>query len=182
MKGISIAGRKKADGIDFYETPAWATEKLLEKESFIGNILEPCCGAGAISRILEAHNYSVISADIRTDSGVYGTPGVDFLSVANATDNVVTNPPYFCADEFVKHSLEIASGKVAMLLKLSFLESVKRYPLFQLTPLRTVYIFSKRITMYPANQPKPKNSGTITYAWFIWEKGYSGQTQIDWLI
>ena len=39
VKGISIAGRKVSDGVDFYQTPAWAIEKLLEVETFEGNIL-----------------------------------------------------------------------------------------------------------------------------------------------
>ena len=41
-KGISIAGRKVNDGVDFYQTPRWAIEKLLEIEKFNGEILEPC--------------------------------------------------------------------------------------------------------------------------------------------
>ena len=30
MQGISIAGRKVNDGIDFYATPDWAVDKILE--------------------------------------------------------------------------------------------------------------------------------------------------------
>ena len=183
IKGQSIAGRNKSDGIDYYETPSWAVEKLLDKESFNGNILEPCCGAGAISRILEAHNYEVISADIRQDADIYGISGKDFFSESYvSTSNIVTNPPYYCACEFVKRSLELANDKIAMLLKLSFLESVKRYQFFKDTPLRTIYVFSSRVTMYPGNQPKPKNGGTITYAWFVWQHGYTGKPMVDWII
>ena len=29
---------------------------------------------------------------------------------------------------------------------------------------------------------KAKESGTIAYAWYIWEKGYTGKPQIEWLI
>lgn len=182
-KGQSIAGRKNNDGIDYYETPVWAVEKLLEKEVFSEFILEPCCGGGAIAKTLEDYGHNVLSTDIRTDDGIYGLPGVDFFAAEfNPIANIITNPPYFCADEFVKLSLDIATDKVAMLLKLSFLESMKRYPLFKNSPLRTVYVFSSRVTMFPANQVKPINSGTIAYAWFVWEQGYIGKPEIDWLI
>lgn len=69
-----------------------------------------------------------------------------------------------------------------MLLKLSFLEGVKRYSFFKKSPLKNIYVFCKRVTMHPFGMEKPKNSGTIAYAWYIWEKGYKGNPQIDWLI
>jgi len=180
--GKSIAGRKNSDCIDFYQTPKWAIDKLLEREKFDGVIAEPCCGNGAISRVLEAHGYSVLSSDIRTDQAVYGDKGIDFFSSGSLADHIVTNPPYFCAQEFIEHALLLATGKVAMLLKLTFLESAKRHRFFQTAPLRTVYVFCNRVTMYPDNQPAPTNGGTIAYAWFIWEKGHVGAPEIAWLI
>ena len=181
-KGISIAGRKVNDGVDFYQTPRWAIEKFLEVETFNGEILEPCSGNGAISKVLEEYGYNVLSQDIRDDDDVYGDKGVDFFEYNGEVDNIVTNPPYFCAKEFVEKSLEVSKSKVAMLLKLSFLEGAKRYEFFRSTPLKTVHVFCKRVTMYPANEEKPKNSGTIAYAWFIWEKGYNGKPTIDWIL
>jgi hypothetical protein len=38
-----------------------------------------------------------------------------------------------------------------MFLKLQFLESADRYEWFKNTPLKMVYVFSKRPTLYPAN-------------------------------
>ena len=181
-KGISIAGRKVNDGVDFYQTPRWAIEKLLEVETFDGDILEPCSGGGAISMVLEEYGYNVSSQDIRDDKGVYGKGGEDFFNYEGEVDNIVTNPPYFCAKEFVEKALEVSNGKVAMLLKLSFLEGAKRYEFFQSTPLKYVYVFCKRVTMYPANEEKAKKSGTIAYAWYIWEKGYEGEATIKWLL
>lgn len=119
-KGISIAGRKVNDGVDFYQTPRWAIEKLLEIEKFNGEILEPCSGNGAISKVLEEHGYIVKSQDIRDDEDVYGKGNCDFFEYSGTVDNIVTNPPYFCAKEFVEKSLEVSNSKVAMLLKLSF--------------------------------------------------------------
>lgn len=50
LKGLSVAGRVRSDGVDFYATPEWATEALLEHEEFDGVILEPCSGAGQFLR------------------------------------------------------------------------------------------------------------------------------------
>lgn len=182
MNGTSIAGRKKNDGIDYYQTPIWATEKLLEVEKFEGNILEPCSGNGAISKVLESKGYEVISQDIRSDDGVYGNKGVNIFEYECNVDNIVTNPPFFCAKEVIEKCLELSNYKVAMLLKLSFLEGMKRYDFFQNTPLKKVYVFCKRVTMYPYGNEKPKNSGTIAYAWYVWEKGYEGEPTIKWLL
>jgi len=182
MQGTSISGRKCNDGVDFYQTPSWAVEKLLEHETFEGAILEPCSGAGAISKILERKGYAVKSSDIREDDGVYGNKGIDMFGIDAKADNIVTNPPFFMAKEIIEKSLSISNKKVVMLLKLVFLESVTRYDFFQNTPLKNVYVFCKRITMHPEGTEKPKNSGTIAYAWYVWEQGYIGKPQIQWII
>jgi hypothetical protein len=82
-------------GRDFYATPKWATEALLQRFQFRGPIWEPCCGAGAMSNVLAAHGYQVVSMDI-ADCG-FGSPGVDFLashSVRDGCRSIITNPRY----------------------------------------------------------------------------------------
>jgi hypothetical protein len=181
--GLSIAGRKRNDGIDFYQTPKVATLKLLEKETFNGSIIEPCSGQGAIAKVLEGKGYHVTSCDIRNDDDVYGEKGIDIFSLQqDSFSNVITNPPYFIGKEVVEKSLEIATDKVCMLLKLTFLESAKRYSFFKSSPLARVHVFSNRVTMYPFGTEEPKNGGTITFAWFVWEKNYIGHPTIDWII
>lgn len=181
MQGTSIAGRKRSDGIDYYQTPTWAVDKLLEHETFKGIISEPCSGAGAISKVLEKAGYVVVSSDIREDETVYGNKGVDIFNDNIMVANIITNPPYFCAKEIIEKSLELTTNKVAMLLKLSFLESTNRYEFFKNSPLKTVYVFCKRVNPVPEGVVL-KSSGTIAYAWYIWEHGYEGKPQIKWII
>lgn len=182
IKGYCIAGRNYDDGTDFYQTPEWATRELLEAEIFEGKIWECCSGNGAISRVLKDYEYDVISSDIREDALVYGKSGVDFLKCEMKVDNIVTNPPYKIALPIIEKALELANNKVAMLLKLTFLESRKRYPFFTSNHnLKHIHVFSKRVTMYPYGMDKPKNSGTITYAWFVWDKSYNGSPMIRWI-
>ena len=35
--------------------------------------------------------------------------------------------------------------------------------------------------MYPEDEEEPENSGTTTYAWFVWEKRYTGSAIINWI-
>jgi len=181
MKGISIAGRKLNDGIDLYETPEWATEALLAVEKFNGLTIEPACGLGAMSKILERElDDAVVSMDL-IDRG-YGTQS-NFLLSDMPVDNVITNPPYILAEQFIAKAKQVANRKIAMILKLSFLESEGRKELFadKDFPLKTVYVFRKRVQMYPHGIEKPKNSGTIAYAWFVWDKEYCGYPIIRWI-
>jgi len=183
-RGRSIAGRTaQFDGADFYETPVWATQKLLEVERFDGLIAEPCSGHGAIARVLEANGYAVQASDLRTGPEVYGKEGQSIFDLPNdSVQNVVTNPPFALAQAVIEKSLAIAERKVAMLLKLTFLESARRHAFFASTPLKSVHVFCNRVTMHPYGSNAPKNSGTIAYAWFVWERGYQGQPTLGWLL
>jgi hypothetical protein len=77
------------------------SDLLLAVEKFNGGIWEPACGDGSISKELEAAGYAVHSTDL-IDRG-YGTGGVDFLlDYRTSADNIVTNPPFKFAEEFVR--------------------------------------------------------------------------------
>lgn len=163
---------------DFYPTPREATVALLERETFTGDIWEPACGDGAISKVLEEYGHTVRSTDL-IDRG-YGEGGKDFLFSADTAANIITNPPFTLGEEFIWKSLACTTGKVVMLTKLQFLEGAKRKKMFESTPLKTVYVFSKRLTM-TRNGEKMKNSGMIAFQWMVWEHGYKGAPTIQWL-
>ena len=108
---------------DFYPTPPYATNALLDREKFIGNIWECACGDGAISKLLISEGYDVYSSDL-IDRG-FGVQH-DFLKTNKKFDNIVTNPPFNLATEFTIHGLKSINNKMALLCKLSFLEGKKR--------------------------------------------------------
>ena len=120
---------------DYYATEPKATEWLCRLEQFDGRILEPACGEGHISEVLKAAGYEVVSRDL-VDRG-YGEVA-DFLAIDNLAwnGNIVTNPPYKYAQQFVEKALSIIpeGQKVAMFLKLTFLEGKARRTLFRSTP------------------------------------------------
>lgn len=120
---------------DYYATEPKALELLLEKETFSNNIWECACGEGHLSKVLERNGYNVLSTDL-IDRG-YGKGGVDFLKCTEQFDgDIITNPPYKYAKEFVEKALELITNghRVAMFLKIQFLETVSRRELFERTP------------------------------------------------
>lgn len=186
QKHLSIVGfgKNRAEA-DFYPTPESTTKALLDREFFEGNIWECASGDGSMSKVLEKTGNKVISSDIREDNNVYGMQGIDFLTGQGYGfdfKNIITNPPYRYAKEFVIQAKKLARNKVAMLLKLVFLEGKGRYEMFKDKefPLKKVYVFCGRQKIY-ANGIIGKNSGLIAYAWFIWDKDYKGEPNIEWI-
>ena len=166
------------DGPDFFPTPPWATFALIENEAFKGDIWESACGNGAMSNVLSQTGQQVISSDL-FDRG-FGDVGEDFLRPRRRAPNIVTNPPYNAAEGFVQSGLSQSSMKFALLLRLAFLEGANRAnTIFAKSPPSRVWVFSERITFYPAGAVQ-KGSGTTAYAWFVWDKDASGSTELKW--
>ncbi len=162
--------RLVAKGPDFYPTPVWATQALIDHESFEGNISEPACGDGAMAQVLIESGMEVISSDLYERD--FGRSGIDFLKNSQIYDNIITNPPYSLVSEFVLHAVQHTTKKVAFLLRLSFLEGAKRQKkIFQKTPLARIWVFSERVTMYPKGEER-NSGGTIAMAWFVWDHVY----------
>lgn len=170
---------------DYYATPPFAVEELLKRESFNHYILEPAVGGGHIAEVLKAHGHKVQCMDI-TDRGYPGTQVKDFFTATKddliCSPDIISNAPYSMATEFVEHCLDISmdSVKVAMLLKIQFLETKKRYDLFKKYPPKKIYVFVNRINC-GKNGEFGTESSAVCYAWFVWEKGYDGLPQIDWI-
>lgn len=166
-------------GADFYPTPAWATHVLIDNEKFVGDIWECACGDGSMSTVLEKTGNRVFSSDL-FDRG-YGQPGIDFTKYNKAFDNIITNPPFHSAEEFVHSGRRNAKKKFAFLLRLAFLESSRRQQsIFSEFPPARVWVFSERITFYPKGAIR-KGSGTTAYAWFVWDRDHQGPTELFWL-
>ena len=178
-KGIS-PDRRNREKDDFYPTPSSAVEALLSVEQFHGQIWEPACGDGAISKVLEAAGHDVISSDL-VDRG-FGFPKRDFLMEWEAhVDNIVTNPPFKLAEQFAEHSLRHSRRKVAFLCRLAWLEGKERGKMFASTPLAKVWVFSSRVQMTRAGKPMLEGGGMIAFAWFVWDHEHKGPPILGWL-
>ena len=153
---------------DFVQTPKYITEALLANESFEGSILEPCCGAGAISTVLQAKGYQVISSDINE----YGF-GVkrDLFTITEPVQNVITNPPFTSALQVAicKHLLSVYTKKMALLWYVKNIGNVMEGKTRK--DLKTIWIYPERIDWVETKL------GWL-FAWYIWEKGYEGDVTI----
>ncbi len=173
---------------DFYATPEETTRALLDVLALEGSILEPACGIGHISKVLKEYypENEIISTDL-IDRG-FGEGGIDFLNhdYGRRFDNIITNPPFKLAKEFVEKALTITNDKVIMLMKIQFLESKGRREFLENSPLKYVYCFSERqSTMRNGWKINPKTgkpwSTALFLAWFVWEIGYEGEPIVRWL-
>lgn len=169
---------------DYYATEPKAAKLLLDIEPFDkqDEIWECACGEGHMAKVFEDEGYRVKSTDLIDRN--FGISGVDFLQYKDTyKGHIITNPPYKYAKEFVEHSLDIIEDgyKVAMLLRLQFLEGKKRRELFNKYPPKFVYVSSSRIMCAKNGDFSNKDMGSaVAYAWFIWEKGYVGDTIVRW--
>jgi len=96
--------------------------------------------------------------------------------------HIITNPPYRYAKEFIEKSLSIIPDGclVAMFLPIRYTEGKARKKLFQAHPPKTVYVSSSRLKCaINGNFDAMKGSAT-SYAWFVWQKGFKGNTTLKW--
>ena len=181
--GSSNHAADQREAFDYYATDPKAVEMLLEMETFAPVIWEPACGEGHISKVLQAHGHEVISTDLIYRG--FGDPEpMDFLTETfpDFEGDIITNPPYSAGLEFVTRALESVrpGGKVAMFLKVQFLEGKKRGELFSKTPPRTVYISRSRLSCAKNGDFARFPDSAIAYAWYVWEKGFTGDPVIKW--
>jgi len=182
--GASNHSEGERETNDYYATDPKAVTLLLDLENFSDlPIWECACGQGHLSKIMEKKSLIVKSSDIinRGYGEVY-----DFLSPDNKQWNghIITNPPYKYAKEFVEKAISIVSEgcKIAMFLKIQFLEGKSRRFLFEQYPPKTVYISSSRLNCAKNGDFTQvlKQGSAVAYAWFIWQKNYTGNTTLKW--
>lgn len=168
---------------DYYPTPPEGTRALLSVERFAGPIWEPACGDGAISKVLAAHGYNVVSTDLIQRS--YGIGSVNFLTeTTTRARNIVTNPPYGSglADAFVQHALRLTApvgGTVAMLLNLASLAHPARHHRWTRHPPAAIYILDD-LTCWP-NGVERGFAAEHRYCWAVWKPSHVGRPTLWWL-
>lgn len=168
--------RKKSD---LYETPYSITRHLLNREIFDtdSTFLEPACGNGAITKVLHEHfsKDAITSYDLEKD----------FFTETLAYDYIITNPPFSIANDFMVKAKTIAKKKIMFLLPLSYLHGKKRYDTIfsdKTFGLKTVYVFTRYPMLgEPLRDDGKYHTGMMVYAWYVFEKGYSANPNIDWI-
>lgn len=172
---------KDAQQHDYYATDPWAVNLLMDQETFVGPVWEPACGEGHISKALQSYGLTVHSSDLIPRG--YGADGIDFLACQRRDlhCDIITNPPYKYARDFVEKALSVVAPghKVAMFLKLTFLEGQGRRDLFRNHPQQTVYVSSARLEC--GKNGYFTGSSAVAYCWIVWQKGHQGPTALKWI-
>jgi hypothetical protein len=167
---------------DYYATDPKAAELLLEVEPELNNIWECACGEGHLAKVFDKYNKLAKATDL-IDRG-YGDPPLDFLKTyISYHGDIVTNPPYKFAKEFIEQALCMVEDgrKVCMFLKVTFLEGKARKEFFKQYPPKTIYVCSGRIKCALNGDFDATGQSAACYAWFVWEKGFEGKPTIEWI-
>lgn len=184
--GASNHTDKERQNEDYYATDPIAAEWLLKIEEIPKDkpIWECAAGEKHLSKVFEEHGYKVRSSDLIVR--IEDVEQLDFLTSNETWDGtIITNPPYNQAVNFIQKAMEsITEGnKVIMFLKVQFLEGKSRKKLFEKYPPKTVWVSSSRITCAKNGDfeyMKANGGSAVAYAFYVWQKGYKGDTILKW--
>lgn len=172
---------------DFFETPAWCVDRLLELWRGIppgGRVVEPSAGRGAIIRAVEAalpdhgirwHAIECIATQEWTlkQSGERVVVEIgDFLRPSRAINAhpvpVIGNPPYSQAEAFIRWARRCyPESEIVFLLRVNFLGADDRVPLWREVGEPDIFVLPNRPSFGLNKHGKPGTDGS-EYAWFRW--------------
>lgn len=175
---------------DLYATRPHDVELLYKYEPSIieGKIWECACGHGHIVRTLQELGATDIYASDLIDYG-FGYDVGDFLADndlhQDEFDTIITNPPYKHTTEFIKRAIDKVKpgGRVIMLMPTTILTGINRYnKIFKVNPPKYIYTFVRNTYGILVAEGEDKyQMANMSHSWFIWEKGYQGDTIVRWL-
>ena len=193
---------------DFYQSSPEIANALFEcvKAGIKGNklyaaglentvIIDSSAGTGVLLEPFKNNRWYKIGYDI-ADRGYENVRIQDWFSVdryeldkarwlPRQPEIIVQNPPFKLALEFVQHGLELLNkGELLFSLhRIQFLETRERFAKLYGNKQKPkyVFVFANRVTCVAPDVPN-KGQGAMCYAWFMWQKGFRGNTQIKWII
>lgn len=176
---------------DLYRTPPLATYILCKYGNPPKKIVEPCAGYGNIAAELIRNGHEVVCYDLNAypETLVFVQSGQNVLDLDKVTgyDGLITNPPYHKDIPRKLAEKSIAEyDYTALLLRLTFLEGIKRKSLFNNHSPTQIIIFSDRIRFdyegIEAIEREEQIGGMICYMWIIWDKRRnSTETAMKWV-
>ena len=193
LKSIYV-GVNKTDPLrntnDLYPTPPLATYILCKYSDVPKKVVEPCAGKGNIAIELQRNGHEVAAFDLYEydNSLVEIQHGYDIMKLPKQEgfDALVTNPPYFkdLPRKILEKSLK-EYNYVALFLRITFLEGIKRHDLFKKNKPSQIIFLSDRVRFKDDLDREPitkeeQIGGMIAYAWFIWGPEKTDNTKLHW--
>lgn len=191
---------QKCKDAEFFETPVWAAEAILDVEIMTPNVIDPCAGRGILGTAAYKKGYDkVLELDLNKWPGQPASviPNINWLKNQMMKDNILQNwqgatvfmnPPFSKACDFVERSFELGARKILMFQRLSFLESATRRGFFEDQPPARIWLCGDRAACFRGDMPeedmigedgklikgKKGRSSPTAHAWFVWERGHRG--------
>jgi hypothetical protein len=216
---ISSGSYAKRHPLDWYVEPEWCTAQLIaalgefRAERLQGlSIWDPCCGRGHVLAAFQGYGLKTHGSDLvrNLEPGVFvgrqlpPFVSADFLELdrAPAPCSIVCNPPYsykkvaygdlrglLISEAFARHALQLATGRVCLLLPSKWLASQSRYRLFTEHPPFAVLHLCQRPSMPPGDRiaamgNRAFRGGMTDYCWIVWNVEHPTPlhaTQTVWL-
>jgi hypothetical protein len=182
---LGVNPNSKREENDFYATNPVALKLFLKEFKELNNCVWECaCGEGHLSQELINNGYIVQSTDLIDRGYESFTEKISFLDCNTKWNgDILTNPPFKLAEEFVEKGMNLIEdgNKLILFLKIQFLEGQKRKQMFSKYPLKYVYCHSSRQQCSMNADFVNLKATTQFYAWYVWEKGYKGETILKWI-
>jgi hypothetical protein len=185
--GASNHSDEERQAQDYYATEPKCAIDLLNVLPELDKIWECACGERHLAKEFEKVGKLAKASDLINRN--FGEIQ-DFLSYTlfdTATNkpfkDIVTNPPYSLAEDFLLKAMELLEDNMyyCALLKITWLEGKKRGEIFKKHPPKFVYVYSNRINCAMNGDFEKYKSKAICYCWYIWQKGYTGNTVVKWI-
>ena len=188
IKGLGVNTEVDREADDFYSTDPNALRIFIEQLKRDGieinkKVWEPSCGQGHLSKVLAEH-CNIVKSTYLIYRGFGSTTPVDFLESYSQWDgDILTNPPFKLAEDFVRKGMELLmeGNRLYLFLKIQFLEGKARHELFKQYPPKWVYVNSSRQSCYKDGDMSIKGNTTLCMCWFVFEKGWQGETILKWI-
>ncbi len=177
------------DSLDFFPTPPWGTRSFCEyvlpklgiPVSRLKTLVaaEPAAGEGHMAETLKEYFGEVRCSDVY-DYGKgyqiasYTGEGFDVLPPLTDVDFMITNPPFNGALAFAERALSEVRLGVALLVRLGWIETETRWPLFCRAMPTAVCQFVERLPMHKGLYD-PDGSTSTPYCWVVWLKPFVGR-------
>jgi len=176
----STGRRSKRQPGDFYRTPAWCVRTLYKELRLPDPTLDPCAGDGALLAAFpgesgKGYEINTELAEAGRQKG-HNIKTLDGLSADWKGHHILMNPPYGKAEKWVEKAVKEAKS-AAILLRLGYLSSKKRYPFWVDNPPAAVAVLSRR--------PSFLDNGKVDsadYCWIYWRKGQDKRTKSSLLV